>query len=140
MRQAILQDLARIPGHPVLSGLTNRGFHALLSYGFANWFWKRNVPLLPLAITRIIQILNAIDIDYRAKIQDGTLIIHGTDLVIGSGAQVGSGAKLLGGIHVGDGAKVGANPVVFSDVPAHHLAVGVPARKVSPVKPKPGVF
>jgi len=43
-----------------------------------------------------------------------------------------AGAKVLGGIRVGRGSTVGANAVVLCDVPAHHIAVGVPAR----VQPK----
>ena len=48
--------------------------------------------------------------------------------VIGNDVVIGSGAKVLGGITVGDHAKIGANAVVLSDVPAYALAVGVPAR------------
>ena len=45
---------------------------------------------------------------------------------------IGSGAKLLGPITVGHGAKIGANSVVISDVPAGATAVGIPARIVTP--------
>lgn len=48
--------------------------------------------------------------------------------VIGNDVVIGSGAKVLGGITVGDHAKIGANAVVLCDVPAHAVAVGVPAR------------
>lgn len=43
-----------------------------------------------------------------------------------------AGAKVLGGVRVGKGSTVGANAVVLLDVPAQHIAVGVPAR----VQPK----
>ena len=49
---------------------------------------------------------------------------------LGNRVSVGAGAKLLGSIHVGDGAQIGANAVVFEDVPAGAVAVGVPARIV----------
>lgn len=45
---------------------------------------------------------------------------------------VGAGAQVLGGITVGEGAKVGANAVVVSDVPAGALAVGIPAKVSAP--------
>lgn len=48
--------------------------------------------------------------------------------VIGDEVLICSGAKVIGGITVGNHAKIGANAVVLEDVPAHALAVGVPAR------------
>jgi serine O-acetyltransferase len=47
--------------------------------------------------------------------------------VLGSHVHVGAGAKLLGNIQIGDNVDIGANAVVIKDVPAHHIAVGVPA-------------
>ena len=49
---------------------------------------------------------------------------------VGSDVTIGSGAKLLGPIMVGDGAKVGANTVVISDVPADATVVGNPGHTV----------
>lgn len=51
--------------------------------------------------------------------------------VIGNGVLIGAGAKVIGRVRVGDFAKIGANAVVLSDVPAHSVAVGVPARIVT---------
>jgi serine O-acetyltransferase len=39
-----------------------------------------------------------------------------------------AGAKVLGCVRVGSGSTVGANAVVLCDVPANHIAIGVPAR------------
>jgi serine O-acetyltransferase len=47
--------------------------------------------------------------------------------VVGSHVLIGAGAKIIGRIVVGDHARIGANAVVLRDVPAHALAVGVPA-------------
>ncbi|HEU4974084.1 MAG TPA: serine O-acetyltransferase [Baekduia sp.] len=49
---------------------------------------------------------------------------------IGDNVTVGSGAKLLGPIEVGHGAKVGANSVVITDVPANSTVVGNPGHVV----------
>jgi serine O-acetyltransferase len=49
---------------------------------------------------------------------------------IGDEVTIGSGAKLLGPITVGRGAKVGANTVVVSDVPADSTVVGNPGHPV----------
>jgi serine O-acetyltransferase len=43
---------------------------------------------------------------------------------------VGSGARLLGPIEVGRGAKIGANSVVITDVPADATVVGNPGHVV----------
>ena len=37
---------------------------------------------------------------------------------IGNGVFIGPGAKILGAVKIGDGARIGANAVVVSDVPA----------------------
>lgn len=46
---------------------------------------------------------------------------------IGNRVNIGAGAKLLGKITIGDDVDIGANAVVIIDVPANHIAVGVPA-------------
>lgn len=48
--------------------------------------------------------------------------------VIGNNVVLGAGAKVIGRVTIGDHARVGANAVVLQDVPAHAIAVGVPAR------------
>jgi acetyltransferase-like isoleucine patch superfamily enzyme len=52
-------------------------------------------------------------------------------VTIGDGVWLGAGAKILDGVTVGDHAVVGAGAVVRDDVPAHAVAVGVPARLVT---------
>jgi serine O-acetyltransferase len=59
--------------------------------------------------------------------------------VLGRGVNVGAGAKILGRVVVGDHAEIGANAVVLHDVPAHTLAVGVPAHNVPSVRAEPAV-
>ena len=50
--------------------------------------------------------------------------------IIGGHVDIGSGARLIGNIRVGNHAKIGANAVVLTDVPAGKTAVGIPARIV----------
>ncbi len=45
----------------------------------------------------------------------------------GDNVTVFAGAAILGGVHLGSDSFVGANAVVLKDVPAKHIAVGVPA-------------
>lgn len=84
-------------------------------------------------------------IGQTAVIGDNVTIYHGVTLggvgrsgvvngkrhpTIESGAIIGAGAQVLGDITIGEGAKVGANSVVTTDIPAHATAIGIPARVV----------
>ena len=53
---------------------------------------------------------------------------------IGSNVNIGAGAKILGKISIGNNVDIGANAVVLKNVPSNSLAVGVPARVISPVQ------
>lgn len=48
--------------------------------------------------------------------------------IVGNDVFIGTGAVVLGAVTIGDGARIGANAVVLSDVPAGATAVGSPAR------------
>jgi acetyltransferase-like isoleucine patch superfamily enzyme len=54
-----------------------------------------------------------------------------TGVTIGAGVWMGAGAKVLDGVTIGDHAVIGAGSVVRTDVEAHAIAVGVPARPVA---------
>ena len=56
--------------------------------------------------------------------------------VIGNRVDIGAGAKVLGAITLGDDVAVGANAVVLENVPANHIAVGVPARIIPRHSPR----
>lgn len=73
------------------------------------------------------------------EIGDGVMLYHGVTLggqvltqtkrhpTIRDNVTIGAGAKVLGPITVGEGSAIGANAVVTKDVPAQHIAVGIPA-------------
>ena len=81
-----------------------------------------------------------------AEVGDDVLLFHGVTLggrsmrkgkrhpTLGDHVTVGAGAKILGPVSIGSHAQIGANAVVISDVPADHLAVGIPVR----IRPLPG--
>ncbi len=77
-----------------------------------------------------------------AEIGDDCLIYHGVTLggtgkdqgkrhpTIGNNVLISCGAKVLGPFKVGDNARIAANAVVLSEVPADATAVGIPAQIV----------
>jgi acetyltransferase-like isoleucine patch superfamily enzyme len=83
----------------------------------------------------------------RASISDGAHVYtHDHDVVdqtevtnycteIGDDARVTQGALVRAGVRVGENAIVGSRSVVQTDVPDHHVAVGMPATSI---KVKPG--
>lgn len=111
-------------------------------------FWLQSLGLM----------LAGAEIHPAARIGPGFCLVHSNGVVIGDRAQIGAhficfqgvtvgdsgkgdgqpilgdwvtasaGAKILGGIEIGDHATVGANAVVLQNVPAHGVAVGIPAR------------
>lgn len=101
MIKEIVEDIRLTNTHWLKAVISNRGFHALLFYRLSNWLWKRRIPLLPLILTRIIQIIYSIDIDWRARISGGVTIVHGVGLVIGEKASVGRGCKLYHRVTLG---------------------------------------
>lgn len=115
------------------------------------------VQILAVLQHRVWSILTGADIPINTHIAGGLLIPHPNGIVmhpnvaigpnclilqqvtIGSNEQgdtpvieghvdIGAGAKLIGNIHIGKHAKIGANAVVLTDVPAYATAVGVPAK------------
>ncbi len=91
----------------------------------------------------VIEHRGAIVIHGSSKIGDDCVIRQGVTLGIrrrefpfdapelGARVDLGAGAKLLGKIRIGDGARIEANAVVMSDIPAGARAAGIPARVLS---------
>jgi len=81
------------------------------------------------------------------EIGDDVTLYHGVTLggttwektkrhpTIKDGVIVGAGAKVLGAITVGQQSRIGANSVVFRDVPEHSTVVGIPGSVVSTAGP-----
>lgn len=79
-------------------------------------------------------------IHYNAVIGDNVYI--GPGVTIGStnrdprvahvedNCLISTGARLIGPVTIGEGSVIGANAVVVDSVPAHALAVGIPARVI----------
>jgi len=76
------------------------------------------------------------------EIGDDVTLYHGVTLggttwekkkrhpTLENGVIVGAGAKVLGAITIGEQSRIGANSVVFRDVPKHSTVVGIPGTVV----------
>ncbi len=81
-----------------------------------------------------------------SEVGDDVMIYHGVTLggrslsqgkrhpTVENGVTIGTGARIIGPVRIGEGVQIGANAVVVKDVPAHHVAVGVPAH-YRPMRP-----
>ncbi|RYE11110.1 MAG: serine acetyltransferase [Hyphomicrobiales bacterium] len=126
IRQRPLRLLARLPYH-VGNKLTEILFG--ISIGSNAIIGRRCV----------IEHFGTIIIHSDTRIGDGVRLRQGVTIgirnmdrpadapTIGDRVDIGAGAKLLGAISIGDDVAIGANAVVLTDVPAHSIAVGVPA-------------
>ena len=135
------------------------GFLAQVVYRFGARMWGLGVPVLPRIARGITMLIAQMSISDTVIVQPGVSISHGyvcigglTEIrsgtlvapfvsiglvagdlrgpTIGHVCTIGTGARILGPIEIGNQAKVGANAVVLTDVPAEGIAVGVPARLV----------
>ena len=83
--------------------------------------------------------LTGVVIHAQAIVGPGCIIMQQVTLgqLAGGGAPtlernvyVGAGARILGPVRIGVGARIGANAVVLTDIPAGATAVGIPAQIV----------
>lgn len=139
--------------------------NALTLYRLANALHRRHIPLLPRLIQKLNFTLTRCVIPYDCKIGKSELayggiatVIHhwaviGDNVMVGpcvtiggrSGhidvpvieddVQIGSGAQILGPIRIGKAAIIGAGSVVIHDVAPYSTVAGVPAKRITRVKP-----
>lgn len=115
---------------------------SVLPYNFWSMVTGAEIPLnCEIGGGLLIPHPNGIVIHSNAKIGVNCLIFQQVTIGTrdGSGAPVidghvdiGAGAKILGPVRVGSHARIGANSVVLTDVPAAAIAVGIPARIIQP--------
>ena len=74
-----------------------------------------------------------------SKIGPNCMIFHQVTLAgavtLGGHSDIGAGAKIIGPVTLGRHVQIGANAVVTRDVPAHGIAVGVPATPIDTAPP-----
>lgn len=136
----------------------SNAFCCQLLYRLRVRLFLRGVPILPTILHRLCVIMSQIEIGTHVVLEPGVYIPHGKVVMdgivrVGSGTMItpwvtlgltttiegptigrdcmiGTGAKILGPVQIGDRARVAANAVVVSDVPAHTTVAGAPAKIV----------
>ncbi len=126
--------------------LQNGGHHKLLELAYGHYFMRRGsfvgitsefagTPCFPHGMQGIFISNNAkigkdVVIFQQVTIGSNTLpdSRHPGSPTIGSCVYIGVGAKIIGGITIGDNCRIGANAVVYEDMPANSVAVCAPTR------------
>ena len=142
----------------ILKVLVTDGTAAMILYRFMQWSRRNRLTPLEMIFNKLNAVFCNCIIGRGAEFGPGFVLIHSAGVVIngtvrggndvyiehqvtigaerrqtpilGNNIFIGAGAKIIGAVTIGDGARVGANAVVVNDVPAHHTAVGVPARAI----------
>lgn len=112
LRDDIAACMSRDPAarSPIEVLLAYPGFHAVLFYRIASWFWRRRMFILGRWISHWGRFLTGIEIHPGARIGHGFFIDHGTGVVIGETAEVGDNVTLYHDVTLG-----GLLPSVDSD-------------------------
>ncbi|MFZ4762552.1 MAG: serine O-acetyltransferase EpsC [Alphaproteobacteria bacterium] len=134
--------------HRLAAGLWRRKLHFLARFIAQFARLLTGIEIHPAAIVGRRLFIDhgmGVVIGETAIIGDDVTLYHGVTLggtsltkgvkrhpTLGNGVIVGAGAQILGPVIIGEGARIGANAVVLTDLPAHCSAVGVPARVVTP--------
>ncbi|MDR2201359.1 MAG: serine O-acetyltransferase [Clostridiales bacterium] len=85
--------------------LTYSGFHALVMYRAAHFFYVHRYKLLARIISQFAKFLTGIEIHPGAKIGSGVFIDHGSGVVIGETAVVGDNVLIYQGVTLGGTGK-----------------------------------
>ena len=77
------------------------GFHSILFYRLAHWFWQRGWLLLGRFISHLGRMVTGIEVHPGAKIGQRLFIDHGMGVVIGETAEIGDDVTLYQGVTLG---------------------------------------
>lgn len=81
------------------------GFHALIYYRIAHFFYKIHFFFIARAISQFAKFLTGIEIHPGAKIGRGLFIDHGTGVVIGETTEIGDDCTIYQGVTLGGTGK-----------------------------------
>ena len=77
------------------------GFHAIMTFRIATYFFYQNVPLIPRIMSELAHSATGIEIHPGAKIGSHFCIDHGTGVVIGESTVIGDFVKIYQGVTLG---------------------------------------
>jgi len=94
------------------------GFHAIMFYRLAHWFWRNEFFLAGRFISHLGRFFTGIEIHPGAKIGKGFFIDHGMGVVIGETAEIGENCTLYHQVTLGgtSWAKEKRHPTLGNDV------------------------
>jgi len=81
--------------------LSYPGFQAITVNRIANFFWTRQVPIIPRMMSELVHGWTGIDIHPGAQIGESFFIDHGTGVVIGETTIIGKNVKIYQGVTLG---------------------------------------
>ncbi len=81
------------------------GFHALIYYRIAHFFYKAHMFFIARAISQFAKFLTGIEIHPGATIGTGLFIDHGTGVVIGETTEIGDDCTIYQGVTLGGTGK-----------------------------------
>lgn len=102
----------------------NYNFHCVLLYRFSHFLYKIHLTFLSEVIKFMLRIIYSVDIDYRADMAGGFVLVHGIGVVIGAAVKTLGPVKIYQGVTLGgnngkvkyiDGKRI-AHPIIKSNV------------------------
>ncbi|MCX7795090.1 MAG: serine O-acetyltransferase [bacterium] len=106
------------------------GFHAILGYRIAHWFWQIGLKSVAICISFIVRRLTGIEIHPAAKIGKGFFIDHGMGVVIGETTEIGDDVLLYQGVTLGG---TGKHKGKRHPTLGNNIVVGAGAKVLGPI-------
>lgn len=88
-----------------IAALLNPCCHTVILYRLSNKLYRLRLNLLAKLIWFINRIIFNVDIDYRANIGKGFILVHGLGVVIGCNVVIGKNVKVYQGVTLGGNGK-----------------------------------
>lgn len=91
----------------IVTVLMNPCFHSVCLYRLANLFYRLHLGIIAKIIWYINRIVFCCDIDYRADLAGGFVLVHGLGCVIGKGVKSEGKLRVYQGVTIGGTGKAG---------------------------------